>query len=98
MRVFGDILKAKKHVRALQVGDWIEMIVDLERLGFRVAFEPERIRNSIATFKVWPYEMAYAGEPESTAEFHYGPRGAELSKSTCQGRGLRRLNSWPPSP
>ena len=33
MRVFGDILKAKKHVRALQVGDWIEMIIDLEPLG-----------------------------------------------------------------
>ena len=32
MRVFGDILKAKKHVRALQVGDWIEMVIDLERL------------------------------------------------------------------
>ena len=33
MRVFGDILKAKKHVRALQVGDWIEMAIDLEPLG-----------------------------------------------------------------
>ncbi|CAE7827758.1 unnamed protein product, partial [Symbiodinium sp. CCMP2456] len=33
MRVFGDILKAKKHVRALQVGDWIEMAIDLEKLG-----------------------------------------------------------------
>ena len=32
MRVFGDILKAKKHVRALQVGDWIEMVIDLESL------------------------------------------------------------------
>lgn len=70
MRVFGDILKAKKHVRALQVGDWIEMVIDLE--------------NSIATFKVWPYEMVANGfmpsEPESTAEFHYGKRLAQAQQ------------------
>ena len=68
MRVFGDILKAKKHVRALQVGDWVEMVVDLE--------------NSIATFKVWPYETVASGfpEPESIAEFNYGKRLAQAQQ------------------
>ena len=68
MRVFGDILKAKKHVRALQVGDWVEMVVDLD--------------NSIATFKVWPYETVASGfpEPESIAEFHYGKRLAQAQQ------------------
>ena len=37
MRVFGDILKAKKHVRALQIGDWIEMVIDLESLWLNLA-------------------------------------------------------------
>ena len=68
MRVFGDILKAKKHVRALQVGDWVEMVVDLE--------------NSIATFKVWPYESVASGfpEPQSIAEFNYGKRLAQAQQ------------------
>lgn len=73
MRVFGDILKAKKHVRALQVGDWIEMVIDLE--------------NSIATFKVWPYEMVASGymtEPESVAEFHYGKRLAQAQQLSAK--------------
>ncbi|CAJ1428824.1 unnamed protein product [Effrenium voratum] len=73
MRVFGDILKAKKHVRALQVGDWIEMAIDLE--------------NSTATFKVWPYEMVASGymtEPESCAEFHYGKRLAQANQLSAK--------------
>ncbi|CAE7898762.1 unnamed protein product [Symbiodinium microadriaticum] len=74
MRVFGDILKAKKHVRALQVGDWIEMAIDLE--------------NSIATFKVWSYETVASGympmEPDSTAEFHYGKRLAQANQLSAK--------------
>eukprot|EP00930_Biecheleria_cincta_P005495 TRINITY_DN106426_c0_g1_i1.p1 TRINITY_DN106426_c0_g1~~TRINITY_DN106426_c0_g1_i1.p1 ORF type:complete len:450 (-),score=73.12 TRINITY_DN106426_c0_g1_i1:234-1505(-) len=68
MRVFGDILRAKKHVRTLRIGDWIEMIIDLER--------------SVATFKVWANE--YAGEPDSTAEFHYGQRLSQANQASAK--------------
>eukprot|EP00435_Cladocopium_sp_Y103_P053494 s1194_g17.t1 len=76
MRVFGDILKAKKHVRALQVGDWIEMVIDLESLWLNAVIWPVE--------PVWPYEMVANGfmpsEPESTAEFHYGKRLAQAQQ------------------
>eukprot|EP00931_Biecheleriopsis_adriatica_P085022 TRINITY_DN5916_c0_g1_i4.p1 TRINITY_DN5916_c0_g1~~TRINITY_DN5916_c0_g1_i4.p1 ORF type:complete len:400 (-),score=87.46 TRINITY_DN5916_c0_g1_i4:6-1148(-) len=45
MRIFGDVLKAKKHVRALRIGDWVE--------------------------------------PDSSAEFHYGKRLAQVNQSSA---------------
>lgn len=68
MRVFGDILRAKKHLRTLRIGDWIEMVIDLER--------------SVATFKVWPNE--FAKEPDSTAEFHYGHRLSQANQASAK--------------
>eukprot|EP00931_Biecheleriopsis_adriatica_P085019 TRINITY_DN5916_c0_g1_i1.p1 TRINITY_DN5916_c0_g1~~TRINITY_DN5916_c0_g1_i1.p1 ORF type:complete len:423 (-),score=91.87 TRINITY_DN5916_c0_g1_i1:6-1217(-) len=68
MRIFGDVLKAKKHVRALRIGDWVEMAMDLEK--------------QIATFRVWPSDPT-ALEPDSSAEFHYGKRLAQVNQSSA---------------
>ncbi|CAK9087184.1 Hypothetical protein SCF082_LOCUS41210 [Durusdinium trenchii] len=90
MRVFGDILKAKKHVRALQVGDWIEMVIDLESLerdshahgSSRIAFwsfcivKIQCLRVKVAS--------GYMTEPESVAEFHYGKRLAQAQQLSAK--------------
>lgn len=67
MRMFGDVFKAKKHVRPLRIGDWIEMVIDLER--------------QIAIFRVWPPDPA-ASEPDSSAEFHYWKRIAQVKQTS----------------
>jgi hypothetical protein len=68
MRVFGDILRAKKHLRTLRIGDWVEMIIDLER--------------GVATFKVWAND--FASEPDSIAEFHYGQRLSQANQASAK--------------
>merc|ERR1719174_3688822 len=40
MRVFADIIRASAFIKTLEVGDWVEMAIDLE--------------NKVATFNVWP--------------------------------------------
>eukprot|EP00929_Paragymnodinium_shiwhaense_P000398 TRINITY_DN100654_c0_g1_i1.p1 TRINITY_DN100654_c0_g1~~TRINITY_DN100654_c0_g1_i1.p1 ORF type:complete len:478 (+),score=110.65 TRINITY_DN100654_c0_g1_i1:69-1436(+) len=65
MRIFGDIVRASGHVRAVEIGDWVEMSIDLER--------------STAIFKIWPcnpmgWGPPMAGKPSSIAEFNYGKK------------------------
>lgn len=64
MRVFADIVRASAYVKALELGDWVEMVIDLE----------ERV----ATFNIWPRTPtgwpATSGQPASTAVFPYGQR------------------------
>jgi len=68
MRVFGDILRAKAHVKAIKLGDWVEMTVDLD--------------NSVATFRVWPSNPSPGAEaPRSSAEFHFGERLAQAERA-----------------
>merc|ERR1719162_2099410 len=39
MRVFADIIRASAFIKTLEVGDWVELCIDLE--------------NKVATFNVW---------------------------------------------
>lgn len=72
MRVFADIIRASAFIKNLEVGDWVEMVIDLP--------------NKVATFNVWPSTVtgwpALAGSPSSTAEFPYGNK---LSKANQAG-------------
>jgi len=75
MRVFGNVIKAKAHVRPLRVGDWIEMAVDLEK--------------HVATFNVWSpdpnaWGLPLPGRPDSTAEFRYGKRLAQANEDSSK--------------
>mmetsp|Transcript_11363 Transcript_11363/g.26219 ORF Transcript_11363/g.26219 Transcript_11363/m.26219 type:complete len:493 (-) Transcript_11363:95-1573(-) len=73
MRVFGDIIKAQAHVTPLQIGDWIEVAVDLDK--------------SVATFNVWPADpTSWAPIPRvsSTAEFHYGKKLAQANRTASK--------------
>lgn len=73
MRVFADIIRASTFIKPLEIGDWVEMAIDLE--------------NRIATFNVWPATVngwPSSGQPSSSAEFQYGSR---LAKQTQAGGG-----------
>mmetsp|Transcript_31257 Transcript_31257/g.57188 ORF Transcript_31257/g.57188 Transcript_31257/m.57188 type:complete len:476 (-) Transcript_31257:71-1498(-) len=71
MRVFGEIIKAQAHVTALELGDWIEVAVDLN--------------NSVATFNIWPPDpLAFwvpQSQPCSSAVFHYGKKLAQANRA-----------------
>lgn len=75
MRVFADIVRASAYVKPLELGDWVEMAIDLE----------ERI----ATFNIWPRSPTgwpvLTGRPTSTAVFPYGLRLGRLNQDTGQG-------------
>merc|ERR1711998_270747 len=64
LRMFDEIIPAPACVKPLEIGDWVEMAIDLEK--------------QVATFNVWaraglanPF-MLPQGQPTSTAEFPYG--------------------------
>lgn len=70
MRVCGELIRARAHVRTIRVGDWVELVMDLD--------------SCIAAFNVWPanprgFGPPLPGKPDSTAEFHYGRKLAQAS-------------------
>lgn len=71
MRVFADIIRASAFIKPLEIGDWVEMSIDLE--------------NKVATFNVWPPSPngwpLMGVQPSSTAEFPYGNRLGKLNQA-----------------
>lgn len=72
MRAFAEIERAEAYVKPLELGDCVEMAVDLSQ--------------QVCTFNVWPaWSVAswpvMAGRPVSTAEFSFGSRMASLSQA-----------------
>jgi len=59
MRVCEDILRASARVRALKCGDWVEMIMDLDR--------------HTVSFSIWP-DVSTIGTASPVAEFDFGRR------------------------
>jgi len=70
-RLFADIVREKTHIKQLQVGDWIEMAMDLEK--------------KVATFNIWPSTAtgwpAFTGRPSSTVDFPYGTKFAKMNQA-----------------
>jgi len=71
MRVFAEIDRAEAFVKPLELGDCVEMAIDLN--------------NQVCTFNVWPHWAlagwpAMSGRPVSTAEFSFGSRMTNLSE------------------
>mmetsp|Transcript_16714 Transcript_16714/g.35900 ORF Transcript_16714/g.35900 Transcript_16714/m.35900 type:complete len:447 (+) Transcript_16714:269-1609(+) len=68
MRIFADIIRASAYVKPLELGDWVEMAIDLE--------------GRVATFNIWANtENGWpdmVGKPVSTAVFPYGQRLGKL--------------------
>jgi len=79
MRVFTDIVRASAYVKPLELGDWVEMAIDLDR--------------KVATFNIWPRTPTgwptTSGQPASSAEF---PFGNKLSKVNQAGLKPVKLN------
>uniref|UniRef100_A0A7S2VH73 Uncharacterized protein n=1 Tax=Zooxanthella nutricula TaxID=1333877 RepID=A0A7S2VH73_9DINO len=78
MRVFADIVRASAYVKPLELGDWVEMAIDLD----------ERV----ATFNIWPRTAngwpSLMGRPASTAVFPYGQRLARLNQANHKSVNL----------
>mmetsp|Transcript_22705 Transcript_22705/g.36070 ORF Transcript_22705/g.36070 Transcript_22705/m.36070 type:complete len:490 (-) Transcript_22705:71-1540(-) len=64
IRVYDQIIKCQTSIKALEIGEWIELVVDLD--------------NKVATFYVWPSSLV--GEPLSTAEVPYGQKLGKRKK------------------
>eukprot|EP00438_Fugacium_kawagutii_P009148 Skav206189 [mRNA] locus=scaffold1844:147390:148169:- [translate_table: standard] len=72
MRAFAEIERAESFIKPLEIGDCVEMAVDLDQ--------------QLCTFNVWPaWSVAswplMTGRPVSTAEFSFGSRIASLSQA-----------------
>eukprot|EP00927_Polykrikos_kofoidii_P035787 TRINITY_DN30315_c0_g1_i1.p1 TRINITY_DN30315_c0_g1~~TRINITY_DN30315_c0_g1_i1.p1 ORF type:complete len:447 (-),score=80.25 TRINITY_DN30315_c0_g1_i1:101-1441(-) len=69
MRIFADLVRASAYIKAIELGDWVEMAIDLD--------------NKIATFNLWPNTPAgwpsLTSKPSSTAEFPFGNRLGKLN-------------------
>jgi hypothetical protein len=66
MRVFSEVTRASTFLRPLEIGDWIEMIIDLEKLH--------------AIFQIWQIGLTGwpDGAPVSKAEFTFGDKLADV--------------------
>lgn len=71
MRVFADIVRASAYVKPLELGDWVEMAIDLDA--------------KVATFNIWPCTPSgwppTSGRPTSTAEFPFGNKLSGLNQA-----------------
>jgi len=71
MRVFADIVRASAYVKPLELGDWVEMAIDLDQ--------------KVATFNIWPRTPTgwpnTSGQPASTAEFPFGNKLAKVNQA-----------------
>jgi len=79
MRVFNDIVRASAKVKHLELGDWVEMAVDLEA--------------QVCTFYIWGWTPSgwppLSGKPASTAQFSFGSKMAKLNR---EGQKTVKLN------
>lgn len=70
MRIFADIIRASAYVKPLELGDWVEMAVDLQK--------------QVVTFNIWSRTEngwpPLTGTPSSTAEFIYGNKLAKINQ------------------
>jgi len=72
MRVFAEIARASAYVKPLELGDWVEMIVDLE--------------NRVASFNIWQLPSnswpPHPGiEPVSSTEFRFGDKLGKMNQT-----------------
>lgn len=78
MRIFADIVRAHAYVKHIELGDWVEMVVNLDK--------------QVVTFKIWPRTPsgwpAGAGRPASIAEFPFGNRLNKLSQVRDTSRDI----------
>lgn len=74
MRVFADIVRASAYVKPLELGDWVEMAIDLDQ--------------QVVTFNIWARTPTgwpqLEGRPSSTAEFPYGSKLAKMNQDGGQ--------------
>jgi len=79
MRVFAEVIRAASFTKAIEIGDWVEMIIDLDKKE--------------ATFKIWengPGGWPDGVAPVSTAEFKFGEK---LNKANQVGNDKKvKLN------
>ncbi|CAE8621811.1 unnamed protein product, partial [Polarella glacialis] len=70
MRVFADIIRASAYTKPLEIGDWVEMAVDLQK--------------QVVTFNIWSRTPSgwppTSGKPASTAEFVFGNKLGKLNQ------------------
>jgi len=82
MRVFADIIRASAYVKALELGDWVEMSIDMD----------ERV----AVFNIWPNSPSgwpeSTGQPTSTAIFPYGQRLGRLNQDGKKSGSQSQVN------
>lgn len=73
MRVFADIVRASACVKPIELGDWVDMAVDLDK--------------KVAIFNIWPrtaLENPETAQPISSAEFSFGDRLGHMYTQTGQ--------------
>lgn len=79
LRVFADIVRASAYCKPLELGEWVEMAIDLDK--------------KVATFNIWPCNPdgwpPVAGTPSSTAVFNFG---SKLTNKTQGGQKPVKLN------
>jgi len=70
MRVFHDVIRASAHVKALKLGDWVELFMDLD--------------NCVAYFSIWPMSLNVEGQkrPMSHAEFAFAHKITNFYKDS----------------
>mmetsp|Transcript_1947 Transcript_1947/g.4498 ORF Transcript_1947/g.4498 Transcript_1947/m.4498 type:complete len:511 (-) Transcript_1947:81-1613(-) len=73
MRVFADVIRASASVKPLQLGDWVELVMDLD--------------SQVATFNIWPGNGKgwNEGRPSSTVVFPYGQRLGRMHQAAHRG-------------
>eukprot|EP00928_Gymnodinium_smaydae_P045433 TRINITY_DN30285_c0_g1_i1.p1 TRINITY_DN30285_c0_g1~~TRINITY_DN30285_c0_g1_i1.p1 ORF type:complete len:442 (+),score=38.93 TRINITY_DN30285_c0_g1_i1:57-1382(+) len=71
MRIFADIVRASASVKTIELYDWVELIMDLDK--------------KVATFRIWPPGPtgwpALDGQPTSRADFPFGNRLGKLNQA-----------------
>lgn len=72
MRVYADVIRASACMRPIELGDWLELTMDLDE--------------QVATFRIWPEGPdgwpISGGQPVSTAVFPYGQRLGKMHEAT----------------
>lgn len=71
MRVFAEIVRASTYIKAIELGDWVELDIDLD--------------HGVAVFRIWPRTLmgwpVTEGTPSSSAEFRFGSKLGKLNQA-----------------
>merc|ERR1711862_805268 len=71
LRVFAEIVRASTYIKAIEVGDWVELDIDLD--------------HGVAVFRIWPRTLTgwpeTQGTPSSSAEFRFGSKLGKLNQA-----------------